>query len=41
MKRKAINADKLFEQLVLLMNNELAFERTNKFTTKQEIPSWL
>lgn len=41
MKRKAINADKLFEQLVQLMNDELAFERTNKFTTKQEIPSWL
>lgn len=41
MKRKAINADKLFEQLVQLMNDELAFERINKFTTKQEIPSWL
>lgn len=41
MKRKAANADKLFEQLVQLMNDELAFERINKFTKEVEAPTWL
>lgn len=41
MKRKAANADKLFEQLVQLMNDELAFERINKFTKEVEAPKWL
>jgi len=41
MKRKAANADKLFEQLVKLMNDELAFERKNNFTQEERVPSWL
>jgi hypothetical protein len=41
MKRKAANADKLFEQLVQLMNDELAFERINNFTKGEELPTWL
>jgi hypothetical protein len=41
LKRKAVNADKMFERLVELMNDELAFERVNKFTQKMEVPTWL
>ena len=33
--------DKMFEQLVALMNDELAFERVNNFTKEMEAPKWL
>jgi RecG-like helicase len=39
--RKANNADKMFGQLVELMNNELKVEKRKDKETKQEIPSWL
>ncbi len=41
LKRKSVNADKMFERLVALMNDELAFERVNKFTKEMEAPKWL
>lgn len=41
MNRKADAADKMFARLVELINNELAIEKTNKHTNKQEIPQWL
>lgn len=41
LQRKAENADKMFEQLVELMNSELNIKRANDHTNEMEIPSWL
>ena len=41
LQRKADAADKMFEQLVSLMNESLKIERRNDFTKKEEAPSWL
>ena len=39
--RKAEAADRMFQHLVLLMNNELKIEQVDKNTNAQEIPAWL
>ena len=41
MQRKSAQAEKMFAQLVELMNDELRLQRENKHTNKTEIPSWL
>jgi hypothetical protein len=41
LKRKAEQADEMFENLVAEMNNVLSINRTSKFTKKVEVPSWL
>lgn len=40
-KRKAIQAEKMFENLVSEMNESLRIDRITKFKNKQENPSWL
>jgi hypothetical protein len=40
-KRKADQADRMFEQLVAEMNTAMSIDRLTKFNTKQETPSWL
>ena len=39
--RKAEQADRMFTELVHLMQDELKIERKNIFTNKMEVPSWL
>ena len=39
--RKAQAADRMFEQLVHLMNNELRIEKDKSYTKKVEAPAWL
>lgn len=39
--RKAAQAEKMFDRMVELMNNELRIERSTAFTKQQEAPSWL
>jgi SNF2 family DNA or RNA helicase len=39
--RKAEQADKMFTSLVSEMNNVLQIERCNRFTEREELPSWL
>ncbi len=41
LQRKADQADEMFTKLVDLMNAELRIERTNPYTNKEEVPSWL
>lgn len=41
MRRKSDAADKMFERLVKLMNNELKIKKVNNFTRKEEVPGWL
>lgn len=41
MNRKAKAAEKMFENLVSLMNNELKIKKQNTYTKKEEVPSWL
>lgn len=41
LKRKADAADKMFEQLVGLINDELRIEKSAQPTTKTEVPKWL
>lgn len=40
-KRKARSADRMFEKLVALMNDQLHIERTAQFTEPERVPSWL
>ncbi len=40
-KRKATQADRMFENLIANMRNELRIDRRTEFATKQENPSWL
>lgn len=39
--RKSIAADKMFANLVQLINNELRIENKNQFTKQPKIPSWI
>lgn len=41
LKRKSVAAEKMFDWLVALMRNELRITRQDKYTEKEEIPSWL
>jgi len=41
LKRKSEAAEKMFDWLVALMRNELRITRQDKYTEKEEIPSWL
>lgn len=41
LQRKAVQADRMFEHLVAHMNDALAVEKREAFTTKEEIPAWL
>lgn len=41
LRRKAQQADVMFERLVTFMNNSRTIERKNNYTTQEEIPSWL
>jgi hypothetical protein len=41
LQRKSDAADKMFESLVELMNNELKIQQENKYTEREEIPTWL
>jgi len=41
LQRKAKQAERMFESLVSEMNNSMAVNRDNRFTKKQELPSWL
>ena len=39
--RKTAAAEKMFDQLVALMNNELKIKTMNKYTRKEKVPAWL
>lgn len=41
LQRKAKQADEMFENLVIHMNDAMAIERKDKFTKNMEAPSWL
>ena len=41
LQRKSKAADKMFEQLNYYMNSALKIETSNRFTQKEDIPSWL
>jgi superfamily II DNA/RNA helicase len=41
LQRKAAQADVMFSNLVAEMNAAIGIERSSKFTTKMEMPSWL
>lgn len=41
LQRKAAQADRMFEHLVAHMNDALAVQKREAFTTREEIPSWL
>jgi hypothetical protein len=41
LQRKSEQADRMFANLVAEMNNAVRIDRTNNFTKKQELPSWL
>ena len=41
LKRKSEQADQMFSILVRLMNDAIGINKTEKFTTKMEIPKWL
>jgi len=41
LKAKSAAAEKMFDKLVDLMNNELKIERKNDTKTKEEVPAWL
>jgi hypothetical protein len=41
LQRKTEQAEKMFEQLVAMMWRELKIEKTNTYTKKEKVPSWL
>ena len=41
LKRKSVAADKMFSNLVAMMNNSMSVKRGVKFDKKEEVPSWL
>jgi hypothetical protein len=41
LQRKAANAEKMFERLVSLMNDELKLQKHNHNTKQTQVPSWL
>ncbi len=41
LQRKSVAAERMFEQIVAHMKDELKIKRSNPFTKKQETPSWL
>mgnify|MGYP001071305706 FL=1 len=41
LKRKMVAAEKMFEQLVALMRDELEIKRVNDYTKKERVPTWL
>lgn len=41
LQRKEAAANNMFEKIVLLMGNELKLQKTNQFTKKEKVPSWL
>lgn len=41
LQRKALAADKMFEDLVLYMHDATNIKRSNEFTQSQEVPLWL
>lgn len=41
MQRKSVAADRMFQQLVDLMNNEIKIHKAAKATKREEVPSWL
>lgn len=41
LKRKAVAADKMFSNLVAMMNDSLKVGRGVKFTKEEEVPTWL
>jgi hypothetical protein len=41
LQRKADQADRMFTELVRLMNDELRIKRSNPFNTESEVPAWL
>jgi superfamily II DNA or RNA helicase len=41
LERKSEQATKMFDNLIHLMGNEMKINKANKYTNKQEIPSWL
>lgn len=41
LQRKAAQADKMFERLVALMNDQLRIKRSTEFTQKERVPAWL
>jgi len=40
LQRKAANAERMFDSLVNLMNNELNLKTENQYTKKEKLPSW-
>ena len=41
LRRKAIQADSMFDNLVREMNNSVSIKKENLFTKDIEVPSWL
>ncbi len=41
LQRKAVQADRMFSNLVAEMNASMAIDRASKFNTTQEVPQWL
>lgn len=41
LQRKAVQADRMFSSLVAEMNESMKIDRSSKFNTTQEVPSWL
>lgn len=41
LQRKEKQASIMFDQMIALMQNELKIEKENKYTQKEEVPSWL
>ena len=41
LQRKSDAADVMFDKLVSMMRDELNFQRTNNYTKKEKLPSWL
>jgi hypothetical protein len=41
MRRKSLAADRMFSNLVAMMNNAVKVDKDNRFTEAEEIPSWL
>jgi hypothetical protein len=41
MRRKAVQAKQMFEEIIRQMNNAQKIERVNKNNKKMEMPSWL
>lgn len=41
LKTKSKQADKMFQQLIKHMNNEIEINKENKFTNQEKLPTWL